>query len=167
MSREGKRGRTRRTARVSLHERIASLLGPRSDLPRSLPAGRRCCLTAGVLQAPVRRAAVAFVYVVGASSLLAWDGAVARQALDMLEVAFAAELARSCAGGAAGKAAAAGAGGSDGSGCGSGSDVGGSGSAYIVSAEKVQLDIPCLLPAVRRQCHLPGRAVLVTTTAVL
>ncbi|GIL62432.1 hypothetical protein Vafri_16661 [Volvox africanus] len=60
------------------------------------PIAAKRCFAAGVLSAPVRRAAIAFVHVVGASSLLAWDAAVARTALRLLEEEFAAKLCRSC-----------------------------------------------------------------------
>ncbi|GLI71278.1 hypothetical protein VaNZ11_016406 [Volvox africanus] len=59
------------------------------------PITARRCFAAGVLSAPVRRAAIAFVHVVGASSLLAWDAAVARTALKLLEEDFAAKLCQS------------------------------------------------------------------------
>ncbi|KAG2490411.1 hypothetical protein HYH03_011211 [Edaphochlamys debaryana] len=58
------------------------------------PLKVRSTAAAGVLQAPVGAAAVAFVYTVGAEALLAWDAAVAREALGMLESTFSKEVMR-------------------------------------------------------------------------
>ncbi|KAG2490415.1 hypothetical protein HYH03_011215 [Edaphochlamys debaryana] len=69
----------------------ARLLGRLAMLP---PLKVRSTAAAGVLQAPVGAAAVAFVYTVGAEALLAWDAAVAREALGMLEHVFAGEVTR-------------------------------------------------------------------------
>ncbi|EFJ47381.1 hypothetical protein VOLCADRAFT_92015 [Volvox carteri f. nagariensis] len=89
------------------------------------PLSVKRCLAVGVLGAPVRRAAVAFVHAVGATSLLAWDVAVARQALGLLEERFAVELFRSCCGQGGG-------GGAGGDSSGRGGGRGGGGDGYIL-----------------------------------
>ncbi|KXZ51491.1 hypothetical protein GPECTOR_12g454 [Gonium pectorale] len=66
------------------------------------PLKVRATLASGVLSAPVGFAAVAFFYTVGADSLMAWDSAVARRSLAILEEAYEAEVMRANEDGAGG-----------------------------------------------------------------